>query len=152
MNIICKVCTYHICSAARKIQNSQKIRNWLSVQLRGYIRIIDVGERTFVIAGGPLNMYIVECIHGVYTLYIRDVYSIYSANKRQNSQKWRLPTTMVWKISSSCSKSKISKVEWLAATRCMSRSLGLIQRCFLFLYEWRKKRMTTYELRLHSNQ
>ena len=44
----------------------------------------------------PLNMYIVVCIHRVYTWCIRHVYNICSAaHKRQRSQNWRPPTTMM---------------------------------------------------------
>ena len=50
----------------------------------------------FVITGGPLNMCLVVCIHRVYTWCIRHVYNICSAaHKRQRSQNWRPPTTMM---------------------------------------------------------
>ena len=63
---------------------------------------IVVGEWPFVIAGSPLNMCMVGYIHRVDTLYIRYVYIpcmvCAAACKRQNSQKWRPPTTMLTRL------------------------------------------------------
>ena len=60
---------------------------------------IAVGRWPFVIAGGLLNMFIVVYIHRVCAWYIRCACSIYSAaHTRPKSQKWRLPTAILFTL------------------------------------------------------
>ena len=43
-------------------------------------------------------MYIIVYIHGVYTWYVRYVYSVYGGPRaKTKSQKWRPPTTMLYR-------------------------------------------------------
>ena len=85
--------SFHIEAAPRTLMRKAEYR-WrlacahnLCTQRHGQaVQFIVVGGRPFVIVGGPLSIYIVVCVHRVYTRYIRAVYSIYSpARKRRNS-------------------------------------------------------------------